>query len=240
MSIDAVVVRRAALLTLTALVSLFVVTPESLSQNGPGPLTQLRSWLALDAPPGWEHRATDVIMRAMPGWQRDALGNLIMRKGSGSPRRVVACALDRPGFAVTEVTDEGYLRLREVGGGRLHPLWNQFHEGQRLRVLTRNGIVPAVGMVKSTHLQRGRAANTPVTTLDDIWVDVGATSKADVHRLGIRMLDPVVHEINALEYGDFVAGHMAGVRVGCAALASTARQPVTSGETIFLLTTLRS
>src|SRR5688500_4969021 len=193
MSIDAVVVRRAALLTLTALVSLFVVTPETLSQNGPGPLTQLRSWLALDAPPGWEHRATDVIMRAMPGWQRDALGNLIMRKGSGSPRRVVACALDRSGFAVTEITDEGYLRLREVGGGRQHPLWNQFHEGQRLRVLTRNGVVSAVAIVKSTHLQR-RAPNAPLTTLDDIWVDVGATSRIDVSRLGIRMLDPVVRE----------------------------------------------
>ena len=239
MSIDAVVVRRAALLTLTALVSLFVVTPESLSQNGPGPLTQLRSWLALDAPPGWEHRATDVIMRAMPGWQRDALGNLIMRKGSGSPRRVVACALDRPGFAVTEITDEGYLRLREVGGGRMHPLWNQFHEGQRVRVLTRNGVVPAVAIVKSTHLQRGRTLSA-VTTLDDMWVDVGAASKNEVTRLGIQMLDPVVRETSGWAYGDFVAGHMAGVRVGCAAVASAATGQVTSGETIFLLTTLRS
>ena len=238
MSIDAVVVRRAALLTLTALVSLFVVTPESLSQNGPGPLTQLRSWLALDAPPGWEHRATDVIMRAMPGWQRDALGNLIMRKGSGSPRRVVACALDRPGFAVTEITDEGYLRLREIGGGRTHPLWNQFHEGQRVRVLTRNGVVPAVAIVKSTHLQRGRTLSA-VTTLDDMWVDVGAASKNEVTRLGIQMLDPVVRETSGWAYGDFVAGHMAGVRVGCAAVASAATGQVTSGETIFLLTTLR-
>src|SRR5687767_1177231 len=240
MSIDAVVVRRAALLTLTALLSLSVFSPESIAQNGPGLATRLRSWVALDAPPGWEHRATDVIMRAMSGWQRDALGNLIMRKGSGSPRRVVACALDGPGFAVTEITEEGYLRLREVGGGRLHPLWTQSHEGQRLRVLTRSGgIVPAVAIVKSTHLQRGRAA-APVTTLDDVWVDVGATSKNDVARLGIQMLDPVVRETSGWAYGDFVAGYMAGVRVGCAAVASAATGQVTSGETIFLLTTLRS
>src|SRR5688572_31944507 len=240
MSIDAVVVRRAALLTLTALLSLSVFSPESIAQNGPGLATRLRSWVALDAPPGWEHRATDVIMRAMSGWQRDALGNLIMRKGSGSPRRVVACALDGPGFAVTEITEEGYLRLREVGGGRLHPLWTQSHEGQRLRVLTRSGgIVPTVAIVKSTHLQRGRAA-APVTTLDDMWVDVGATSKNDVARLGIQMLDPVVRETSGWAYGDFVAGYMAGVRVGCAAVASAATGQVTSGETIFLLTTLRS
>src|SRR5688500_4570008 len=239
MTIDAVVVRRAVLLTLAALLTLFCFTSESTAQDGPGVFTRLRSWIALDAPPGWEHRATDVIMRNMPGWQRDALGNLILRKGNGSPKRVVACALDRPGFAVTEITDEGYLRLREVGAGRQHPLWTQFHEGQRLRVLTRNGEVPAVAIVKSTHLQRSRGP-APVTTLDDIWVDAGATSRSDVRRLGIEMLDPVVRDTSGWGYGDFVAGQMAGVRAGCAAVAAAATGQVTSGETIFLLTTLRS
>ena len=200
----------------------------------------LRDWIALDAPPGWEHLATDSIMRAMPGWKRDALGNLILRKGSGSPRRVVACALDRPGFAVTEITDDGYLRLREVGAGRQHPLWIQFHEGQRIRVLTRAGFVPGVVIVKSTHLQRGRVANAPVATLDDLWVDVGAVSKAEAQRLGIEMLNPVVRDVGGWSYGDFVAGPLAGVRVGCAAVASAAQQEVSKGETIFLLTTLRS
>ncbi len=179
-------------------------------------------------------------MQRLPGWKRDPLGNLILRKGSGSPRRVVACALDRPGFAVTEITDGGYLRLREAGSTRLHPLWSQFHEGQRLRVLTRTGIVPAVAIVKSTHLQRGRNPNAPPTTLDDMWVDVGATSRAEVKRLGIEMLDPVVRESQGWAYENFVAGHLAGVRVGCAAVATAATGQVTSGETIFLLTTLRS
>jgi putative aminopeptidase FrvX len=168
------------------------------------------------------------------------LGNLILRKGSGSPRRVIACALDRPGFAVTEITDEGYLRLREAGAVRLHPLWIQFHEGQRIKILTRAGAVPGVVIVKSTHLQRGRVAAAPVTTLDDLWVDVGATSRAEVQRLGIDMLDPVVRDSEAWRYGEYVAGQMAGVRVGCAAVAHAAQGQVSTGETIFLLTTLRS
>lgn len=200
----------------------------------------LRSWIALDAPPGWEHLATDVIHTSLPEWRRDALGNLILRKGSGSPRRVVACGLDRPGFAVTEITEAGFLRLREVGSVRTHPLWVQFHEGQRVRVLTRGGPVAGVVTVKSTHLQRGRASNAPVTTLDDLWVDVGATSRADVQRLGIEMLNPVVRDAVGWSYGDFVAGPLAAVRVGCAAVASAAAGRVESGETIFLLTTLRS
>jgi putative aminopeptidase FrvX len=238
--------------TTLALVSLLLLalTPELAAQNidfkdrnaGPADASiALASWIDLDAPPGREQLATDIIMKAMPGWQRDALGNLILRKGSGSPRRVVACGLDRPAFAVTEITDDGYLRLREAGVGLMHPLWIQFHEGQRIKVLTRSGAVPGVVVVKSTHLQRGRVANAPLATLDDLWVDVGAGSKVEVQRLGIEMLDSVVRDSPAWLYGSyFVAGQLAGVRVGCAAVASAAKGQVTAGETIFLLTTLRS
>lgn len=233
---------RKTTLTLASLL-LLAFSHELAAQNkdrnaGPADVsTALASWIDLDAPPGREHLATDVIMQAMPGWKRDALGNLMLRKGSGSPRRVVACGLDRPAFAVTEITDDGYLRLREAPG-RPHPLWGQFHEGQRIKVLTRSGAVPGVVAVKSIHLQRGGVAN--VATLDDLWVDVGAGSKAEVQRLGIEMLDSVVRDSPAWPYGSFVAGQLAGVRVGCAAVASAANGQVTAGETIFLLTTLRS
>ena len=219
---------------------LLVFSLDVVAQNGVHSADALRSWIALDAPPGWEHVATDPIMREMPGWKRDVLGNLVLRKGSGSPRRVVACGLDRPGFAVTEITDDGYLRLREAGAGRQHSLWVQFHEGQRIRVLTRVGPVPGVVIVKSTHLQGGRVVNAPVATLNDLWVDVGAASKAEVQRLGIEMLNPVVRDVGAWSYGEFVAGTLAGLRVGCAAVASAAQGEVKSGETIFLITTLRS
>src|ERR1043165_8199226 len=210
------------------------------AQNGGDTAAVLREWIALDAPPGWEHLATDKLLQSTVGWKSDGLGNMILRKGNGSPRRVVACALDRPGFAVTEITDDGYLRLREVGALRQHQLWVQFHEGQRIKVLTRGAAVPGVVIVKSTHLQRGRVMNAPLTTLDDLWVDVGAASKAEVQRLGIEMLDPVVRDSVAWRSGDFVTGSMAGVRVGCAAVAHAAQGKGSTGETIFLLTTLRS
>src|SRR5690349_7502151 len=199
----------------------FLVVAKLAAQDGDGAIA-LRSWIALAAPPGWAHLATESIMRAMPGSKRDALGNLVLRKGSGSPKRVVAGALDRPGFAVTEPPNDGYLRLREVGAGRQHSLWVQFHEGQRIRVLTRAGFVPGVVIVKSTHLQRGRVANAPVATLDDLWVDVGVGSKAEVQRLGVEMLNPVVRDFDGWSYGEFVAGQQAGLRVGCAAVASAA------------------
>ena len=223
-----------------ATVLLLLWSPNLLAQNGGSP-DAFSGWLLNDAPPGREYLMTDTIMEFMPGWNRDQLGNLILRKGSGSPRRVIACGIDRPAFAVTEITDDGYLRLREVGAGRQHPLWVQFHEGQQIRILTRSGVVPGVVIVKSTHLQR-RVANAPVTTLDDLWVDVGAASKAEVRQLGIEMLDAVVRDMPAAFYGDgFMFGQNAGVRAGCAAVVSAAAKgEVVTGETIFLLTTLRS
>jgi putative aminopeptidase FrvX len=231
------------IISLLTLLIVLLSTAGSSAQNGRdgnSDAAALRGWIALDAPPGWEHVATDRILKTMPGWRRDALGNLILRQGSGSPRRVVACGLDRPGFAVTEIMESGWLRLREAGSLRPHPLWAQFHEGQRVSVLTRTGAVPGVVTVKSTHLQRGRAPNAPVTTLDDLWVDVGAGSRAEVRALGVEMLSPVVREAVGWSYGEYVAGPSAGVRVGCAAVATAATGRVESGETIFLLTTLRS
>ncbi|HVI73207.1 MAG TPA: hypothetical protein VM656_17205, partial [Pyrinomonadaceae bacterium] len=226
-------------LALATLVSLALLSPVKAQDGIPDRISELHEWISLDAPPGREHLATDKILLAMRGWKRDALGNLMLRKGSGQPRRVVACALDRPAFAVTEITDDGYLRLREIGAGRQHPLWVQFHEGQQIRVLTRGGPVDGVIIVKSTHLQRGRAA-APTTTLDDLWVDVGATSKVEVRGLGIEMLDPVVRASRAWFLGDFVSGHLASVRAGCAAIADASQGKISKGETIFLFTTLRS
>jgi putative aminopeptidase FrvX len=228
-------IKLAMALLLVLALSSFVAAQDGV----PDRLAELHEWISLDAPPGREHLATDKILLALRGWKRDALGNLMLRKGSGQPRRVVACAMDRPAFAVTEITDDGYLRLREIGAGPQHPLWVQFHEGQQIRVLTSGGPVDGIIIVKSTHLQRGRAA-APVTTLDDLWVDVGATSKVEVRRLGIEMLDPVVRASRAWFFGDFVSGHLASVRAGCAAVADASQGKISKGETIFLFTTLRS
>jgi putative aminopeptidase FrvX len=87
------------------------------------------TWIALPANPGYERAATERIMNGERGWTRDAMGNLIMRAGTGSPRRVVACGLDAEGFAVSEITSDGYLRVHAAGNGSRVALWEQFHEG---------------------------------------------------------------------------------------------------------------
>ena len=193
-------------------------------------------WIAITTPPGHERLATDVIQRSYPGWTRDGLGNLVLRRGTGTPRRVVACEIDEPGFVVSAITDDGYLRVHAAGSGmRMYPPWAQFLEGQRVRVSTQRGPVPGVAMVKSTHLNP-RSGDTSLTTVADLWIDVGARSRAGVEVLGIRMLDPVSREWPSWTYGgDLLAGPHAAQRAGCAAVAEASRAAPATGETIYVL-----
>jgi putative aminopeptidase FrvX len=224
-------------------ISLAVAVPcrgQAVGRPGvPGPevgyADAVAQWIALPATPGHERIATDVIAASMPGWARDSVGNLVMRRGTGAPRRVVACGLDEAAYVVSEIRDDGYLRLQTSGRARRSALWDQFHEGQRIRIITRTGELPAVVAVRSTHLWRTRNPNESVVTVDQLWVDAGARSRADVTRLGIAVLDPVVHEWPVWRYADVVAGPAAAERAGCAAVASSAGASPERGETIWVL-----
>ena len=211
-------------------------TAPVLREAGGGYREVVAPWVALATPPGHERLATDVIQRHYPGWTRDGLGNLLLRRGSGTPRRVVACELDEPGFVVSGITDDGYLRVHTAGSGmRMYPPWAQFIEGQRIRVSTQRGPVPGVAVVKSSHLNP-RAGDTTLTTVADLWIDVGARSRGAVEALGIHILDPVSREWPAWSYGsDLLAGPHAAQRAGCAAVAEASRATPSSGETVYVL-----
>ncbi|HZS59172.1 MAG TPA: M20/M25/M40 family metallo-hydrolase [Gemmatimonadaceae bacterium] len=198
-------------------------------------------WIQLDAPPGQEGSATSIISASLPGWTTDAMGNLIKHVGSGSPRRVVSCGLDNGGYIVSEITDAGYLRLAAPERNTHSPLWDQFHEGQRVRVLTKHGALPGVIAVKSTHLWRRRSTPETPVTIDDLWLDVGARSRAEVEQMGIQILDPVLKQWSPWRYSDYVSGPDAGSRAMCAILAGAASsQPTRPGETIFVISVQHS
>ncbi len=201
----------------------------------------ISAWIALDATPGRERVIGERLTRELgAGWTTDVWGNLIRRVGSGAPRRVVACALDVPGMVVSQITDDGYIRLHRSGGGQTHPLWDQFHEAQRIAVLTNTERVPGVVAVANGHFARQHRGDTTVVNVDQLWVDVGASSRAGVLALGISLLDPVVPDRPAWTYEGHAAGPAAGARASCAAVAAVAAARPSSGETVFVLSQQRS
>jgi len=174
---------------------------------------------------GYEQAVTDSLLALLPGSTRDRAGNVTLSLGRGTPKRLVSCPLDEVGYAVGNITDDGYLTLRRVGGvPRANPLFDQQLEGHRVTLFGRRGPVPGVVAVRSTHLSRGRpAATEPPFTVDNAYVDVGASSRADALALGLSVLTPVSLTKQPQRYGArMLAAPAAGRRSACAALAAAA------------------
>lgn len=212
---------------------------EAAAQTTPGDrdLAAIASWVAVDAATGYERRIAPALAAAL-GWEADAHGNVVTTIGSGSPHRIVACALDRPSYGVTQIRDDGYLRLHRIGNGSRHPLWDQQFEAQQVRVMTTKGPVAGVVARANGHFASQHRHETRVISADDLWVDVGAESRADVDALGIALLDPVSRELPPWPMAGAIAGPDAGRRAGCAAvvsLAAAARRGDVEGRVTFVL-----
>lgn len=200
----------------------------------------LAGWVELDASPGDMQRAVRTIRDAEPAWAADAQGNLLLRRGEGRPRRVVACGLDHPGYVVSAITEQGYLRLHRSGNARVHPLWDQSHQAQQVVIHSASGPLSGVVANPNGHFARQHRGDSAVVGVDDLWVDVGALSARDVERMGIALMDPVYRDLPAWIYAGHISGADASGRVGCAAVAGAARRPPEAGETIFVLSAQRS
>lgn len=145
---------------------------------------------------GFESDVRAVITSLLPANVRsstDEMGNLIVTVGQGKPHTLIAAHLDEPGYLVSQITDDGFLRLHRVTTGIRHRLFDQFHYGQPVVIRTKSGTqIPGVTATLSVHLHRS-AGQEPdrIRGLDDLWVDVGAPSRDEVQKLGISLLDTV-------------------------------------------------
>lgn len=174
---------------------------------------------------GFEQAVVDSLLDGLlPDATRDRSGSAVLVLGSGSPRRLVACPLDEPGWLVGSVGADGYLTLRRAPGRLPSPLFDQQLEGHRVTLYGRRGPVPGVVAVRSVHLTRGRgAAPDGPFSVDDVRVDLGAATARQAGALGVGVLTPVSLTKRPHRYGgDLVAAPMAGRRAACAALVLAA------------------
>ncbi|HEY7213130.1 MAG TPA: hypothetical protein VIC28_00800, partial [Thermoanaerobaculia bacterium] len=189
---------------------------------------EVEAALQVVAVSGREEPAADFILgrlRGLPA-SRDALGNVVLTAGSGEPRRLVACALGEPGFVVSAIRDDGYLRVVPAGDGLNGALWTQSHEGNTVVIGGAKGWRPGAVVLPSVHLQQGV---TPIRERpfneEDLYVDVGAESAAEVAELGIRLMDPVaLIRRPARLAGNLIAAPSSSTKGACTALADAARR----------------
>ena len=162
-------------------------------------------WLAeTPAVSGYEASLISHIEKQLAGMhpQRDSVGNLTLTFGSGAPHRIIAAPVDEPGYVVSRIEDDGYLRVVRLPQSGLPPHYNEMQNAQPMVVTTRDGgLRSAVVAGLSIHLQPGRTNVPDPDDIDNMYVDVGARTKAEVLSSGVDVLSPVAAERSLIAVG---------------------------------------
>jgi putative aminopeptidase FrvX len=144
----------------------------------------------------------------------DHLGNLYAtRPGpAGAPHLVVSAHADEIGLVVSAVLADGFLLLEDFTG-----VQSRLLEGRQVRVGPPPGAAGVIGARSAHGLtpdEWGRGAR-----LEELYVDLGVDSAAEVAALGVRVGDPVVvlSELQAVGTTR-VAGKGLDNRAGCVVL----------------------
>ena len=180
------------------------------------------------SPSGYEDAIREVIRSEVAPLadelRVDALGNLVARKGIKSPkgRRIMLAAhMDEIGLMATHIDENGFIRFTGIGGIRPAAL-----TGSRVRFTS--GAPGVIGSDRITDL-------TKVPTLEQCYIDVGASSKKDCP---VKVGDVCGFDRPFLDLDKRLVAKAMDDRIACAVLIETLRQlKETPHEIHFVFTT---
>jgi putative aminopeptidase FrvX len=145
--------------------------------------------------PGYETEVRALVRRHIEPFgeiDQDRVGSLVCRNGKTGPRVMLAAHLDEIGFMMSHITEEGFMKFLPLGGW-----WDQVLLGQRVLIMTSKGNVAGVLGAKPPHVLP-QEERKKVVELKEMYIDIGATSKAQVEEAGVRLGDPVVPDAKFL------------------------------------------
>src|SRR5690606_17920432 len=170
----------------------------------------------LDAPgpSGFEVRPARVWRAEAEGFADrvsvDVSGNSVAELNpEGAPRVMLAGHIDEIGLQVTHIDEKGYLFVDEIGG------WDaQVVVGQRVTILGRERELTGVIGKKPIHLMQPDDRKK-ASQVKELWVDIGAGSRAEALELGVRVGDPMVLATRMVRLaGDRIASRAIDNRIG--------------------------
>jgi len=162
---------------------------------------------------GFEDDVRRKILSAAPGAEVDEFGNVILR---GRSKVAFVAHMDEVGLLVTSIEEDGRLKFRKVGGvdDRILPGSSVVLYGDGFRVEGVIGIAPP-------HFQQQQQQQV---SWQDLYIDVGATSRSEVEALGITPMTPAAFSKRYAEMGRFVSATALDDRAGCWALVEAYRK----------------
>ena len=146
------------------------------------------------SPSGFEARGqkcwVDYVRQHTDSVESDSYGTAwATREAShadGAPTVMLEAHADEIGFMVNHIDNDGYLFVSRIGGTD-----RAMARGKRVQILGDDGPVPGVVGNTAIHLRETR--NEKVPEWHKIFVDIGASSRDDVHERGIRVGHPMVY-----------------------------------------------
>jgi putative aminopeptidase FrvX len=131
---------------------------------------------------------------------------------------VIEAHADEISWFVNYISPEGYIYVIRNGGSD-----HQIAPSKRVNIHTENGIVRAVFGWPAIHTRRGGAKEQPPKQ-DNIFLDCGCSSKAEIEKLGVQVGDVITYEDTfEILNGKFYVGRALDNRVGGFVIAEVAR-----------------
>lgn len=145
----------------------------------------------------------------------DGLGSFVARKGHCGPKVAVVGHMDEVGFMVTHIDDSGFLHFTTIGSW-----WSQSMLNHRVTICTRKRFkIPGIIGSVAPHALTEKQKHQPLT-FDEMFIDIGASSREEVEKRGIAIGDFISPEANFACWGDDkIVGKALDNRVGCALMA---------------------
>jgi putative aminopeptidase len=156
----------------------------------------------------------------------DSLGNVYVVFGSGAPHRLIVTPIDEPGYIVSDITQQGYLRVQRVPQISPNAVFDTLSFAQPVTIQTRDGrLVNGVFAGLSKALQFDRKDRPAMNHPNELYIDIGARNVEEVQKAGVDLFDPVVLERNWFSIGKSgEAGPAVGDRFGAYALVQILEQ----------------
>lgn len=182
----------------------------------------LQSLLTTAAPSGYEEAIQSLFSKSIGKYvdvvAMDAIGNAIaIKKGpENAPKVMLSAHCDEVGFLVSNIDENGYLYVQEIGG-----IDTDLLPGRKVEIHSENGIVVGVIGKKAIHLIRHEEKKK--LEVSDIWIDIAAVSKEDAEKK-VQVGDFVTYAKDVVFYDNgIIASPSADDRIGVWTLVETAR-----------------
>lgn len=193
--------------------------------------------------PGYEDEISTVIEKNFKTFgklSKDKMGSIIceVEGKSKSPKIMLASHMDEIGFMVKHITNEGFLKFTPLGGW-----WDQVLLTQPVKIITsdKKEVTGVIG-AKPPHLIPQDERNK-VILKKSMYIDIGATSKEEVEKAGIRVGDPVIplSSFTELSVPNTYMSKAFDDRIGCAVAISALQKLKSSSHpnTVFAVATVQ-